>query len=546
MDIHPRLRELLKKRGIYREEEISEFLSNKPKSTYDPFLLRDMEEGVDLILSAIDEGRKICIYGDYDVDGVTATVIMYEVLRRLDADVMYYIPSRFDEGYGLNKEAIDNIKDAGAGMIVTVDCGSVSVEEVDHAISLGMDVLVTDHHRVTDKKAGCPVINPNQPGCDYPCKYLAGCGVAFKLAQALVEVTGLPKSVLTGELDMVALGTVADIVPLLDENRTLVKFGLRAINTGERVNLRELARAIGLKDGEVSSERISFGIAPHLNAAGRMEHASIAADIFLSEDHEKVISDIDRVIACNGERRRAQNRIYEDCVYEIEQERKDDLFLILCPPKANEGIIGIVAGKIKEKYNRPTLVFSEGEDGMMKGSGRSIDGIDLYDILKDNDDLFERFGGHKAACGLTIAKEHIETLRDRLGLRMQEMLKEDPELLDVRVRSDMDLSPEDVSLDLVDSMSLLEPCGAGNERPVASITGRAMHMSRMGSEGQYLRARILIGEGRELPAVAFRNADEIEKMIRERQGTEMTFYGTLTDNVWKERRNLRFTIEHVR
>ena len=262
MEIDRKIIELLHKRGLETDEEIAEFLSDKPKETYDPFLLPDMEEGVDLILSACDNDEKICIYGDYDADGVTSTVILTEVLSQLTDNLIQYIPSRFDEGYGLNRSAIDTIKAAGADLIVTVDCGSVSVDEVEYAKSIGLDIMVTDHHRIEDKQADTILINPARKDSEYPFPYLAGCGVAFKLAQAITDAAGLPKINLTRMLDLVALGTIGDIVPLISENRMLVKYGLRAINTSGREALKVLigkARAAVDKIQYLSRCQFQFG-----------------------------------------------------------------------------------------------------------------------------------------------------------------------------------------------------------------------------------------------------------------------------------------------
>ena len=242
MNINPIIKRLLQNRGIVSEEDIREFLSDKPQKTYDPFLLPNMEAGVDLILSAVKENLNICVYGDYDADGITSTVLMMSILEHLTdrSRLSYYIPSRFEEGYGLNQEAIKAISEAGADMIITVDCGSVSFDEVEYAKELGLKILVTDHHNITDVMADCILINPKHPDSSYPFKELSGCGVAFKVAQALQKKSGMPKSVLTEVLDLVAIGTVGDIMPLLDENRTMTKFGLKVINYGKRKSLQKL------------------------------------------------------------------------------------------------------------------------------------------------------------------------------------------------------------------------------------------------------------------------------------------------------------------
>ena len=274
---------------------MEEFLSDKPRKTYDPFLLPDMEAGVDLILSEARSGSKICVYGDYDADGITATALMLTMLSHLTSaeNLSYYIPSRFEEGYGLNMEAIDHIADLGCDLIITVDCGSVSSGEVEHAKALGMKIIVTDHHNITDTMAECIVINPKRPDSVYPFRDLAGCGVAFKVAQALQKKGGLQRHVLTEVLDLVAIGTIGDIMPLLDENRTMVKFGLRVLNLGSRPGLKKLIDGTSLQPGRISSGNVSFVIVPHLNASGRIEDASQAVELLLGRKYE---AELDRIV----------------------------------------------------------------------------------------------------------------------------------------------------------------------------------------------------------------------------------------------------------
>ena len=391
MKLQPKVIELLNKRGITAEAEIEEFLSDKPQKTYDPFLLRNMEAGVDLILSAIEDDEKICIYGDYDADGITSTAVLMEVLSHLTDRLTYYIPSRFDEGYGLNCGALDKIKADGADLVVTVDCGSVSCVEVEHAKKIGLKILVTDHHTMADKAADCLIINPMQKGCDYPFKHLAGVGVAFKLAQALAAETGLPKSVVNRTLDLVGVGTIGDIVPLTDENRTLAKYGIRSVNLTQRPGLSKLIEAAGLQRGRIGSENISFIIVPHLNASGRMKQARIAASLMMESDEAAAEKGVETLISCNEERKRIQNETFELCRQIAEDRYREDPFLVIDLEDAHEGITGIVAGKLKETFHKPAVIVTPTADGCFKGTGRGIPGINLYHLLKENENLFERF-----------------------------------------------------------------------------------------------------------------------------------------------------------
>ena len=543
MKLEPKITELLYNRGIRSEEDIEEFLSERPQKTHDPFLLHNMEAGVDLILSAIEDGHKICIYGDYDADGITSTVVMMEVLSHLTNNLMYYIPSRFEEGYGLNMDAIDKIASMGADMIITVDCGSVSCEEVEHAKELGLQILVTDHHTVTDRIADCLVINPNQPDCHYPCPYLCGCGVAFKVSQAIVMTTGLPRSVLTRTLDMVGIGTIGDIVPLVDENRTLAKYGLRAINISERKNLKRLIEAVGLHPGKIHSENVSFVIVPHLNAAGRMEHASLAVETFLTDDEEKLDANIARLCACNNQRKKIQEETFEECMKVIGEKHAEDLLPVVLLEDAHEGITGIVAGKVKERCHLPAIIVSPTGDGELKGTGRSIEGINLYEQLKENESYFSRFGGHAAACGFTMKREYLEPLRKNLNLQMENV---DPELFQRQIRPDLMLEPEDLTLELAEQLKLLEPFGCGNERPVMGVMARGEDFRRIGSNGQFLRFLAVMPGGARIPCVAFQDPDEAERVFRQAGDSPVLILGTLETNTWNGRTTLQMILHGVK
>ena len=402
MQISNTIIQLLHKRGIREQEDIAEFLSPSPRRTYDPFLLKNMEEGVSLILEEAVKGSRICIYGDYDADGITSTTLMLSVLSHITdpGQVDYYIPSRFEEGYGLNRDAIQQISQRGVDLIITVDCGSVSYDEVEYAKELGMKVLVTDHHTVTDTIADCLVINPKQPGCPYPFKNLAGCGVAFKLAQAIQQRADLPKSVINEVLDLVAIGTVGDIMPLVDENRTIVKFGLRILNRVQRAGLARLIEAVSLTPGKITSENISYIIVPHLNASGRIEDASMAVEVLrcAAEPDNEADSDaldekVARLVNQNIQRKKLQQDTYRSCVEYLQAAAGEENgaepvkdFILIRSEDAHEGIAGIVAGKLKETYYRPAvLVTPSGEEKKyLKGTGRSIAGVNLYELLKKN------------------------------------------------------------------------------------------------------------------------------------------------------------------
>lgn len=538
------IEQLLKKRGISGEEAVTEFLSERPKKTYDPFLLPDMEAGVDLILRAISAGRKICIYGDYDADGITSTCLMKIILERAGADVFFFLPSRFREGYGLNADAIDRIREQGAEVIITVDCGSVSYDEVEHAKSIGLEIVVTDHHTIGETRADCLLINPKRADSEYPCRDLAGCGVAYKFAQAIQRKCDLPKSAITDILDLVAIGTIGDIVPLKDENRTLVKYGLREIRKTKRPGLKALIEGISLAPENIGSEQIAYGIVPNLNACGRMEDATYGAELMLAKDREDALPLVDKVTAFNSKRKKTQDETYKKCIQLISEQCAGSDFPVVFAEGAHEGITGIVAGKLKEKLNRPVLVVTESGD-FLKGTGRSIETVDLYEIMNRQNDLFERFGGHSGACGFTMIPEHLDELRKRLSDDIDVMSKENPGIFDSSVSYDLELMPEEADIKLAEELKALEPFGNSNEEPKFLIKGAVpKYVNFMGQEDQHVRFTSYFPGGRSIKCVLFGEAQDHSALIN--SGCHVDVIGSLGINEWNGRKNAQMILDDVR
>ena len=537
------IKELLNNRGVVTEEEITEFLSDKPKQTYEPSLLADAQAGVDLILSEIAKGSKICVYGDYDADGITATALMLSVLGQLaPAEKLdYYIPSRFEEGYGLNMEAVKHIADKGIKLIITVDCGSVSPGEVEYAKSLGMKVVVTDHHTITDEMADCLVINPKRTDDEYPFKGLSGCGVAFKMAQLIQKQAKLPKSVLSEVLDLVAIGTVGDIMPMLDENRTLVKFGLRALNTGRRYGLRKLAEGAGLKPGEITAENIGFVIAPHLNASGRMEDASQAVKLLLAPEGIPEADEIVADLLCkNRERKRLQQQTFELCA---EKLTKVEDFLVLRLENAHEGITGIVAGKLKERYNRPTVLLTPSgcEKQYLKGTGRSIEGVNLYALLKRHEEYFEKFGGHAGACGFLMGAEHFDRLKSGLLADMETLKEQNPEIFEKKRPFELEINVGDMSVELAEALTKLAPFGNQNPKPLFCVRNVEISDVRyMGEAGQHVRFKIS-KEGKCVTCVLFGNAKDYAEIL-DGSRRAAAIAGAIDCQVWQGIKRLQLMV----
>ena len=543
--IHPIIREILKKRGITEEADILEFLSEKPSLTYDPFLLKNLEAGVDFLLSAVKQGRKICIYGDYDADGVASVSLLLEILSHLTDNLTYYIPSRFDEGYGLNKDAVGHIREQGADLILTVDCGSVSWEEVEYGKSIGIDFIVTDHHNINDRPADCILINPKQEGCLYPFKHLAGCGVAFKLAQGIQRKVGLPKSVLNGVLDLVAIATVGDIVPLLGENRTLTRYGMRVIDSRRRPGLSRLMDAAGLTNGKIKSENIAYIIVPHLNAAGRLLDARVGVELLTAKDEQKIEECVAILIQNNCERKKIQEEAFLKCREIIAGELSKDLFYVIAPTGVHEGIAGIVAGKIKEEFGKPAIIVTESVgDGLLKGTGRSIDGLNLYDLLKKHGELFVKFGGHAGACGFLMKSGNLSELRVRLNRETEALYQENAGLFDSGLPIDLTLEAEDIDLGLALELEKLAPFGCRNERPLFQIRGvRPADVNFMGPERQHVRFSGLGTRGRRVPCILFRKAQDYGKLLL--AGGVLDLAGYPDINVWNGESKIQFVLRSI-
>ncbi|MBN7772875.1 single-stranded-DNA-specific exonuclease RecJ [Clostridium aminobutyricum] len=543
--ISPIIVELLRKRSVTEESEILEFLSDKPQKTYDPFLLRDLEAGVDLILSCIRQNRKICIYGDYDADGVTSISILMQFLSNFNADVFYYIPSRFDEGYGLNREAITVIKELGTDLILTVDCGSVSYDEVEYAKNLGMQVIVTDHHSITDKKADCLLINPKQADCDYPFKFLAGCGVAFKLAQGIQKKAGLPRKTVTDLLDLVAIGTIGDIVPLVDENRTLVKYGMQRIKEGCRPGLEKLIDDISLKKEQIKSDHIAFGIVPHLNAAGRMLDAKIGVELMTERQPKTISTIVLQLIENNRARKRVQEETFEECEKIVRESHLEDLFFIIHCPAAHEGISGIVAGKIKDKYHKPTIILTPSGDGYLKGTGRSIKNINLYTILKEQEDLFEKFGGHAGACGLLMKEENLTIFREVISNYIRKMFEEDGSIFEDETEVDLFLEGREITMELICELNRLAPFGNSNEKPLIGLKNvKLMYSQWMGTDKNHVRFSAVCTDGSVLPCVFFNRAKEYFSLIM--GDNPVLLMGSLDIQEWNGQRKIQFIVNDIR
>lgn len=480
---------ILVNRNITDKKDIDVFLNPTRKDFHNPYLMPDMEQAVDRILMAIDKKEKVIIYGDYDVDGITSITVIKKFLKERGLDVGYYIPNRLDEGYGLNKEAVEKIANEGYALIITVDCGISGIEEIKYAYEKGMEVIVTDHHEPLEELPQCvAVIDCKRKDNKYPFKNLAGCGVVFKLTQAISQKLNLDEKEYLKYLDIVCVGTISDIVPLVDENRVIAKLGLKLVEQTRNPGLKALLVASGYK--EVNSNTVSFGIAPRINACGRMGKEEEALKLFLTENIVEAGNITDKLNKYNRERQEIEKRIFEEALSKIEKQHLDQNNVIVVGSENwHHGVIGIVASKITELYFKPSiLICFEGNEG--KGSGRSIPGFDLHEALCESSEYLEKYGGHEMAVGLSLKKENFQKFADKF----EEIAKKaHTEEIESVINIDEEITLKDVNIETVESLKALEPFGEANKLPVFIYKNLKIDSIRALSEGKHLKLTLKDG-----------------------------------------------------
>ena len=525
-------------RHVVNDEDVRIFITPTRDDFHNPFLFKGMDIAVDRIIKAINNKEKILIYGDYDVDGITSTTVLKKYLMDRGISVDTYIPNRLHEGYGLNKKAIDTIKERNIDLIITVDCGISAIEEVDYAVRLGMDIIVTDHHEVGEKLPNAlAVIDAKRKDNTYPFRSLAGVGVVFKLIQALsIKLEIKPEEYLK-YLDLVCVGTISDIVPLEGENRTIAKLGLMLIKVTRNLGLRELIKSSGYK--EIDSNTISFGVAPRINACGRMGHEEEALKLFLAEDLESATKITKELNEYNTLRQSTEKAIYEEAVQQIEKNHLDANNSIVLGGKGwHHGVIGIVSSKVTDKYYKPSILLSF-EDNIAKGSGRSVPGFDLYEGLAKCEDLLEKYGGHSMAVGLTLKKENLENFKERFEQIAKE--KNIKELVPI-IYIDDELKLKDINMDLVKSISILEPFGEANKVPLFLIRNLKIDSIRALSEGRHLKLT-LRDENFVINAIGF----ELGYLAEEyRIGDRIDVVGTLEINSFNGFSSIQINMKDIR
>lgn len=532
-------------RGLKMAAQREAFLNPSYDAKHDPFLLPDMDKAIKRLVQAHTNQESITIYGDYDIDGLTATALLLDAFGQFGfKQVNAFIPNRFVEGYGLTADAIERIAKQGAGLIITVDCGSLSEKEIIRANELGVDVIVTDHHNVAPKQPpAVAVINPKRPDHEYPFIDLAGVGVAFKLVQALqTQLEGLPEGQEKWLLDLVALGTVCDVVTLVDENRANVYWGLKVLSQTRRPGLKALMAVAKVEPPTVNARSLGFALGPRMNAAGRLETAQIALDMLTASDGQVALEKAQELDTLNAARRADQDKIYKAAIQQAETY-KDDNVLVVSAPDWNHGIVGIVAAKLLEKFKKPTFVLQEmGEES--KGSARSYGDFSAADAIRASDDIITKGGGHKLAAGVTLPTKNIDAFRGRvnefyreLGLKHQEQQKQ------LLPREDVLAEIDHVTEELLEKIARLEPFGNGNPQPILMTRElTVMHVRRMGMDGQHVKLDLRPPNGKVMQFLAFNAPDHFFLEI----GTYVDVWYQPDMNEWQGRRSIEGRLLEVR
>ena len=563
--INPVTARIIRNRDIVGDEAIQEYLNGGLKDLHDPKLLHGAREAVILLNSKINEGRKIRIIGDYDIDGVNATYILYKGLKRCNANVDYEIPDRMKDGYGINEQLIQYAYEEGVDTIVTCDNGIAAIDQIAYAKKLGMTVIITDHHELLFKEEAGEkiclrpqadvIINPKQPECNYPFPSLCGAAVAFKLISCLFEDHQIPREEAEAFIEFAAIATVGDVMDLIGENRIIVKEGLRRLTNTQNNGLRSLIKVNGLDESDICAYHIGFVIGPCINASGRLDTAKRALELLLAETEGEALQMAEELKSLNDERKAMTLEGFEKAVELVETtELKNDKVLVVYLPDCHESLAGIIAGRIRERFHKPVFVLTDAEDGV-KGSGRSIEAYNMFEEMVKCQELFTKFGGHPMAAGLSIKKEDVKNLRIRLN-ELTTLTEED---FIPRVSIDVAMPIDYISEELIGELEVLEPFGKANPKPVFAEKNLNVLSARiLGQNKNVIKMQVLNSQGMVMDAMYFGDVEkfntyitekfgmsEVEKMYQNRENAvsiSTTYYPQV--NVFRNVRNMQIVIQN--
>lgn len=542
LEIPPLLAMMLDIRGITKEEDVINFLQEN-KDFSDPFLMKDMDKAVERITTAVENGEKICVYGDYDADGVTSTSLLYSYLRdSLGADVMFYIPTRTGEGYGMNKSAVDKIHSLGVTLIITVDNGISAREEIDYANSLDIDTVITDHHMPSGAiPKAVAVVNAHQKDDKSPFKDFSGVGVAFKLVMAIEGEYADVDSLLENFSDIATLGTIGDIVPLVGENRTLVKNGLRHIQNSDRIGINAMKQESGIAEKEINSSNVAFTLVPRINAGGRLGSSEKSVNLLLTEDEDEAVTIADKLGMDNRERQSIEKEILASIDEEVRRTPNivNDKILVFAGKGWHQGVVGIAASRIKDIYDKPTIIIGIDDDGVARGSGRSVEGFSLCDAVFACSEHLTHFGGHPMAVGISLEREKINDFRKAINAYCKD-IKMPYNILHI----DCKLNPNQLDLSILDCLSYIEPCGASNPSPIFGLYNMTVIATKEIGNGKHMRITLSRGQG-QVPVYAvyfnhnfqscsYRNGDIVDVAV------------SLDRNIYNGQENLSVIIKDIK
>ena len=549
--ISPIIARLMRNRDVIGDEAIDFYLNGTVEDLYDGLLMKDMDRAVDILKEKIEEGKKIRVIGDYDIDGVNATYILQQGLAGLGADVDTDIPDRIKDGYGLNQMLIDRALEDDVDTIITCDNGIAAMNEIAYGKENGMTIVVTDHHEVPyleengEKKYLLPpadaVVDPHRADCEYPFKGLCGAAVAYKLVEVLYRVSGKPEQEVEHLqerlMENVAIATIGDVMDLVGENRVFVKKGLELLKTTKNEGLHALMQCTGVDTANLNTYHIGFVIGPCINAGGRLDTAKRALELLNASNRREAVTLAADLKELNDSRKEMTEEGVEEAVRQIESSSwKDDQVLVVYLPKCHESIAGIIAGRIKERYYRPTFVLTKGETGV-KGSGRSIEAYDMFAEMSRCRELFTKFGGHKLAAGLSLEEENVEVFRKRIN-ELADLTEED---LQMKVSIDMRLPFPYINEELIHELKILEPFGKGNGKPLfAESKLRVIQPRIFGKNRNVLKCRLEDQQGNQMEAVYFGEVEDCLRQMEKKQIMSFTYYPSI--NEYMGRRTIQLTI----
>ena len=534
LNISDDIAKLLVKRGIYDFDSAKDFFRPNLSKTYDPFLMKDMSIAVDRINQAKKNNEILLVYGDYDVDGTTSVAMISLFLTSIEIEHKFYCPDRYNEGYGISKNGVDYAIDENISLIIALDCGIRDIESISYARSKGIDVIVCDHHKTGDKLPNAnAILNPKQKNCNYPFKELCGCGVGFKLISALHIKNKISVDNTLKYLDFVAVATLADIVPVVDENRIFAFHGILKLNNSPNPGFTALISKLSSRRG-ISSSEILFGLAPMINSAGRIAHANLAVKLLISDNTEELNRYSENLFSLNQKRKKIESEIYNDALNSIDYDLPAT---VLCSNDWHKGVIGIVASKLIEKHYRPTIIFSE-KNGLLTGSARSVKGFNIYDAIDKCKDLCERFGGHKYAAGLTVKKENYESFKSCFLSIVSKKITEDQMIQKIDIDLQFDLNKLDNKFYRI--LKQFSPFGPGNPKPVFKTHNLNLKSPPvlMGIDKRHIKF-LLDLKNTNFQAVGFNLAQHIGKL----ESNKINLCYTIDENIWNNKKTLQLLVK---